>query len=145
VRVVRAALPRLVEGGGGTIVTTAAYSIHAYHPVRAPYVTMKTGVAAFTKMVAKAYGPAGVRANCVCPGAIETAPLAALRRQVAAEKGVPVEEALERYLSELFHMEIALGRPGRPEEVGELFAVLLSPRAGYLNGALINIDDGTHF
>ncbi len=145
VRVVRAALPHLVERGGGTIVTTAAYSIHAYHPVRAPYVAMKTAVASFTKMVAKAYGPSGVRANCVCPGAIETGALAALRRQVAAETGDPVEQALERHLWDLFHMEVALGRPGKPEEVGELFALLLSPRAGYLNGAVVNIDGGTDF
>jgi NAD(P)-dependent dehydrogenase (short-subunit alcohol dehydrogenase family) len=145
VRTVRAALPRLVERGSGTVVTTAAYSIHAYHPARVPYLAMKTAIAAFTKTVAKSHGPHGVRANCVCPGAIETDGLAAMRRQIAADKGVPPEEALERYMGEMFHMDIALGRPGRPREVGELFALLLSPCAGYLNGAVINIDGGTDF
>jgi 3-oxoacyl-[acyl-carrier protein] reductase len=145
VRVVRAALPRLVASGGGTVVTTAAYSIRAYHPERLPYVVMKSGVAAFTKTIAKDYGPRGVRANCVCPGAIETEGLAALRRQLAQARGVPPEGLLERVMVEEWHLDVALGRPGKPEEVGDLFAFLLSPRAGYLTGAVINIDGGTAF
>jgi len=145
VRPVRAALPHLVAGGGGTIVTTAAYSIHAYHPARLPYVTLKSGVAAFTKTIAKEFGSQGVRANCVCPGAIETDGLAAMRAQLAADLGVPPDGVLERVMVEEWHMNVALGRPGRPEEVGDLFAFLLSQRAGYLTGAVVNIDGGTDF
>ena len=145
VRTVKAVLPQLVARGSGTIVTTSAYSIHAPHANRMPYVALKGAIAVFTKNVAKTYGPAGVRANCVCPGAIETAGLAALRTQLATARGVPEEGVLERVMVDEWHMDVALGRPGRPEEVGELFAFLLSPRAGYLTGATINIDGGTDF
>ncbi|MEX5711913.1 SDR family oxidoreductase [Parafrankia sp. FMc6] len=87
----------------------------------------------------------GVRANCVCPGAIETGSLAALRGALARERGVPPAGLLEQVMVDEWHMDVALRRPGTPGEVGDLFAFLLSPRAGYLTGAVINIDGGTQF
>ena len=86
-----------------------------------------------------------MRANCVCPGVIETEPLAAMRTALAAQQGVAEEGLLERVMVDEWHMNVALGRPGSPHEVAELFAFLLSPRAGYLTGATINIDGGTDF
>jgi 3-oxoacyl-[acyl-carrier protein] reductase len=145
VRTVRAAIPHLVAGGGGNVVTTGAYGIHAYHPDRLPYVALKSGVVAFTKTIAKAYGRSGVRANCVCPGVIETDSLAAFREALANQRGVPPDGLLEQVMVDEWRMDVALGRAGVPREVGELFAFLLSPRAGYLTGAVINIDGGTNF
>lgn len=144
VRSVQAALPHL-QRGGGTIVTTAAYSIRAPELARLPYGALKSGVATFTKGIAKAYGPAGIRANCICPGAIETEGMARLRAQIAADRGIPLEGALEKVMVEEWHLDVALRRPGKANEVGDLVGFLLSPRAGYLTGALINIDGGTNF
>jgi NAD(P)-dependent dehydrogenase (short-subunit alcohol dehydrogenase family) len=102
-------------------------------------------VAALTKNLAKGFGPQGVRANCVCPGATETEILAAMRQSLAVERGWPVETALEQAMVEDWGMKVALGRAGRPEEVGDVIAFLLSERASYLTGALVNVDGGTDF
>jgi NAD(P)-dependent dehydrogenase (short-subunit alcohol dehydrogenase family) len=145
VRVVRAVVPHLISRGGGNIVTTAAYSVRSPKADRLPYGALKGAVAVFTKGIAKSYGAQGIRANCVCPGVIETAALHQYRSILATQYDIPVEEALERVMVDEWKMDVALGRPGQPEEVGELMAFLLSPRAGYLTGTLINIDGGTDF
>jgi 3-oxoacyl-[acyl-carrier protein] reductase len=135
VRACRAAVPLLVEAGGGAIVTTSAYSIRAPKPHQVPYGSLKASVATLTKSMAKAFGPQGVRANCVCPGATETDVLARMRTAVARDRGWPED----------WGMHVALGRPGRPAEVGDAIAFLLSERASYITGALLNIDGGTDF
>lgn len=143
-RTVEAAVPHLIESRG-TVVTTAAYSVRSPDLQRLPYASLKGAVAVFTKAIAKEYGAQGVRANCICPGAIETDSLRAIRQRISDERGWPYETALERVMVEEWNMHTALGRPGLPEEVGDLVAFLLSPRAGYLTGALVNIDGGTDF
>jgi NAD(P)-dependent dehydrogenase (short-subunit alcohol dehydrogenase family) len=145
VRACRAAVPELVRAGGGAIVTTAAYSVRAPKPHQAAYASLKSAVATLTKTIAKAHGADGVRANCVCPGATETEILAAMRVAIARERGWPEEEALERVMTEEWGMHVALGRAGRPNEVGDVIAFLLSERAGYVTGALLNVDGGTDF
>ena len=99
----------------------------------------------FTKNIAKTYGERGVRANCVCPGAIETDVLAARRQSAAEDYGLPFDQALEHVMFEEWKMPVAVRRVGQPNQVGELMAFCLSERAGYMTGAVINIDGGTDF
>jgi 3-oxoacyl-[acyl-carrier protein] reductase len=106
---------------------------------------MKAAVASVTKNIAKTYGDRGVRANCVCPGMIDTPLLSVDRAALAAEYGTDEQSALSRYALDAWGMKVSLGRVGRAAEVGELVAFLLSDRAGYLTGATVNIDGGTDF
>ncbi|MBA3053398.1 MAG: SDR family oxidoreductase [Sphingomonadales bacterium] len=145
VRANRAILPLLKAAGGGTIVNTSAYSIHAQHGERIAYTAMKAAIASVTKNIALTSGKDGIRANTVCPGFIATDAAQPLMEMMAKKYGLPPLEALDKAMVEDFHMDVALGRVGRPEELGELIAFLLSARAGYLTGALINADGGTQF
>jgi NAD(P)-dependent dehydrogenase (short-subunit alcohol dehydrogenase family) len=144
VRACRAALPMLIESRGA-LVTVAAYSMHAQKPTLPHYAAMKSAVASLTKNIAKTYGVHGVRANCIAPGAIATEALDSAREAAVAKYGPPEDAALNRFMIETWGMKTALNRVGQPQEVGELITFLLSDKASYLTGALINVDGGTDF
>ncbi|MEP1598593.1 MAG: SDR family oxidoreductase, partial [Hyphomonas sp.] len=59
--------------------------------------------------------------------------------------GLSRAEARRILMREIFKMPVALDRPGKATEAGDLMAFLLSERAAYLTGAIINIDGGTDF
>lgn len=145
VRACRAAVPHLIAAGGGTIVNVSAYSIHAQKPLLIGYTTMKAAIATVTKNLAIAYGGQGVRANTVCPGFIATEATEKVMNIAAEKYGLPPMEAINRALLDDYQMKVAMGRVGLTEELSDLIAFLLSSRAGYLTGALINCDGGTQF
>ncbi len=145
VRSCRAVLPHLLAQGGGQLVTTGAYSSRVAKPFLFAYAAFKAALLNLTKNLAKTYGGQGIRANCVCPGAIETDQLTARRRDAAARFGLPEDQALEHVMFEEWKMPVAMRKVGRPEEIADLMAFLLSERAGYMTGAIINIDGGTDF
>jgi NAD(P)-dependent dehydrogenase (short-subunit alcohol dehydrogenase family) len=145
VRACRSAVPHLIAAGGGTIVNTAAYSIRAMKPPLMGYATMKAAVATLTKNIALTYGDKGVRANTVCPGFIATESTLGIQKIAAEKYSLPPMEALNKALALDYHMNVAIGRVGLSEEIADLFAFLLSSRAGYLTGAVINCDGGTQF
>jgi len=145
VRAARAVLPAMLEAGGGQIVTIGAYSARAAKSFLFPYASLKAAITNFTKNVAKTYGGQGIRANCVCPGSFATVRVNAMLDRLVEERGFDRAAAGRYLIAEEFKMPVAMGRPGQPNEAGELIAFLLSERAGYLNGAIINIDGGTDF
>jgi len=143
---VRAAIPLLAANGGGTVVTTAAYSVRAPKQRLPHYAAMKSAVVSLTKNIAKFHAGEGIRANCIAPGAVASEALDSARAQ-AAELYPDLEPmaALNRFMVEDWGMKVAMNRVGLPSEIGELIAFLLSDTAGFMTGALINIDGGTDF
>ena len=89
VRACRAAVRALIERGGGSIVTTAAYSVRSPKAHQVAYASLKAGVTTLTKNVAKSFGHLGIRANCVCPGATETEILASIARAWPSHEAGP--------------------------------------------------------
>lgn len=145
VRAVRAALPAMIAAGGGQVVTTGAYSARAAKSFLFPYAALKAAIINFTKNLAKTYGAQGIRANCVCPGAFATVRVNQRIDEAMAARGGSREDAASHVMREVFRMPVALERPGEAREAGELMAFLLSERAAYMTGAVINIDGGTDF
>lgn len=145
VRACRAAMPHLLAAGGGTIVNTAAYSIRAQKPPLLGYATMKSAVASLTKNIALTYGAQGVRANTVCPGFIVSETSHAVLKMATDLFDLPPMEAVNKAMAEHWKMDVAMKRVGLSSEIADLFAFLLSARAGYLTGAVINCDGGTQF
>jgi 3-oxoacyl-[acyl-carrier protein] reductase len=144
VRCCRAVIPHLIEAGGGSIVTLGAYSVRSPKSFLFPYASSKASVANITKNIARTYGAQGVRANCVCPGVTETERAKKRVDDLMIEHDVNRDEAGVIDIAKL-GMNVALQRLGKPAEVADLIAFLLSERSAYINGALINIDGGTEF
>jgi len=122
---VQQADPWLVDGG--RVVILGSMAGHAASKITGPaYSASKGGIEAFTKKIARDWGPRGITANCIAPGPIDTPMLDAH----------PPERMKESMAA------IPMGRLGRPEEVAALIGQLVSPEAGYTSGAIINIAGG---
>ncbi|MEQ6388845.1 2,4-dienoyl-CoA reductase [Bacillaceae bacterium S4-13-58] len=90
----------------------------------------KAGVLSMTRTLAVEWGSRyGIRVNAIAPGPIE--------RTGGAEKLWESEEAAKRTLQ-----SVPLHRLGKPEEIAELAAFLLSEKASFINGEVVTMDGG---
>ena len=125
--VCRAALPFMVDGGGGAIVNVTSVAAHRVWPRDVAYGVSKAGVEMLTRTIAVEYGADGIRANSLAPGVVD------------AGMTDVVTNAAER--SELTAMH-PVGRMGRTEEVAEAAVWLASDASSFTTGTTLTVDGG---
>lgn len=99
----------------------------------------RSGLTGFVAGVARDVAHANVTINNLLPGAFQTARIQTLARNIAAEKGVTVEEVLAAQ-----GQQIPARRLGDPDEFGATCAFLCSTHAGYITGQNVLIDGGAY-
>ena len=124
----RAALPRMLEQGGGIIVNIASVAGLVAFPGRAAYSTSKSAVVGLTRSIAADYAARGVRCNAVCPGMIDT-PMTRWRLEQPDLRAQILERIPQREI-------------GEASDVAGAVAFLAGPDARYLNGAAVVVDGG---
>jgi NAD(P)-dependent dehydrogenase (short-subunit alcohol dehydrogenase family) len=103
----------------------------------AVYASSKAAVLSLTRSFAYAFAPNGVRVNAICPGIIDTPMQDRVLADVAAKRGISVEE-----LSTARNKTVPLGRAASADECAGAIWFLLSDEAGYMTGQAINYTGG---
>ena len=128
----RAAIRPLLERKGALVAVSSVAGLRAA-PDSVAYCSSKAALVMLAQCIAVDHGPAGVRANVVCPGWTRT-PMG--DRAMAGLAGGPDEAYAEAT------RHVPLRRACSPEEVAGAIAWLLSDDASYVNGAVLTVDGG---
>ena len=121
----QAALPHLKKGDA--IINTGSIVGLTGNPMLVDYCATKGAIAAFTKALALNLGERGIRVNAVIPGPVWTPNIPGT---------MPTEEV------ENFGHEVALKRPGQPEELAPAYVLLASTDGSFMTGSLIHVTGG---
>jgi meso-butanediol dehydrogenase / (S,S)-butanediol dehydrogenase / diacetyl reductase len=116
----------------GNIISMSSVNGFFVEPMCAGYCATKAAIIGLTKAMAIDHGKDGIRVNCICPGYID-AGLAEGYFQIQPDP------AAARVAAGKLH---ALGRIGRPEEVGRVAVFLASDEASFITGAAVVADGG---
>ncbi len=127
-----AAIPLMIERGGGAIVNTASGWGLAAGPRAAAYCASKGAVVQLTKAMAIDHASDGIRVNCVCPGDVDTPML----ESEAEDLGAPPAEFLIAAAAR------PVQRVGSPEEIAAAILYLAGDDAAFVTGAALVIDGG---
>jgi NAD(P)-dependent dehydrogenase (short-subunit alcohol dehydrogenase family) len=137
------------QSGGGSIVNISSVLAHRTRANQAAYTSSKTALEGLTRALAYDLAASKIRVNCVIPGAIQTRPvqnpLNLVDTDLNSAKGIAM-----RSVHDLIHQENQpLKRIGKPEDVANAVAFLLSDLSAFITGITLPVDggyliDGTH-
>ena len=128
------AAPLMKAAGSGVItVTSSTAGIYGY-PNRAPYAAAKWGMIGLMKTLAMELGPFGIRANAICPGAVEGPRMEGVLEREAAAKGMTRDQVYEGYAAgtsmrafvtakDIADMAVFLGLDGARMVSGQVISV----------------------
>jgi NAD(P)-dependent dehydrogenase (short-subunit alcohol dehydrogenase family) len=128
----QATLPHFKERGDGAIVNVGSLASFLGMPKQSVYSLTKGAVLNFTRAIAAEAGREGVRANAVCPGFIET-PLGDQYFESRPDPEKAKQQAAKEY---------PLDRLGKPDEVADAIAFLISDEASFITGHGLVVDGG---
>jgi len=121
----QAVIPHLQ--GGDCIINTGSIVGIVGIPLLVDYACTKAGIHALTKSLALYLGERNIRVNCVVPGPVWTPNIPGT---------MPLDEI------EKFGHEVALKRPGQPEELAPAYVLLASQDGSFMTGALVHVTGG---
>jgi NAD(P)-dependent dehydrogenase (short-subunit alcohol dehydrogenase family) len=128
----RRVIPGMKELGGGVIVSVSSAAGIRPGRERLAYSASKAALIHLTRSIAMDYGVFGIRANTICPGAIDTA---------MYRSTTPSGKSVEQHLVDSTRA-YALGRLGNVDEVAATIEFMVSEAASYMTGAAVTLDGG---
>jgi len=128
----RFAIPHMRRQGGGVIINTASVAGLVGVKDRAAYSASKMGVVGLTKSIAIDYVTENIRANCICPGTVDTP---SLQGRLHATGDYEAARAA-------FIARQPMGRLGTADEIAALALYLASDESAYMTGSAVVIDGG---
>ncbi len=137
VRLARAAVPAMRSRGGGSIVAITSISVKQPLDNLLLSNAMRSAVVGLVKTLARELAPDRIRVNAIAPGLVATDRLIELHKVRAEREGRSVEEVGKEDAR-----AIPLGRFGKPEEIADFVTYLVSDRASYVTGNVIQVDGG---
>ncbi|GLB68257.1 SDR family oxidoreductase [Arthrobacter mangrovi] len=135
---IKHALPLLREAKDASIINLSSAAGRLGMAGRSPYSASKWAVVGLTKTLAIELGPEGIRANAICPGAVNGPRIDAVIDAKAAMLGRPVEE-----VSELYHKQSSLERLVEADDIANMAVFLASDLARNVNGQAMAVDGNT--
>ncbi|MGL5850916.1 MAG: oxidoreductase [Phycicoccus sp.] len=143
VRTTRAALPTMLDAGGGAVVNISSINARLPFPMVVDYSAAKAAMSNLTTALSEEFAPRGIRVNTVSPGPVRTPFWTApdgFAHAMAAGSGTTAEAVMDEVLPQT--MGISTGRVTEAHEVADLVLFLASPRSANITGADVVIDGG---